>query len=626
MLNNISYIPSYYSNNVFQSNLQTTAPSYQTVSMTSPQTQAFYSIPAITSYYQPPVLAEQYNKQVASNAYSNTVQPAAATSVTPQKKMSPLLENFMKTQRPDGVSQVTLEPQKTSATPYKNHLRTLFQNNEAVIYAMIPRTFNAKDTNGDDIIDGGEESGTFLNAIERLDELVGYGVNTIHMLPIHEPGMEVALGTAGSIYAPKDYLGIDPKLDDPNDPRSVKEEAKQFIDECHKRGIAVMIDLPSCASVDMYKAKPELMATDEKGNPKTPQGWDDIRMFDPWQDEAKRTLNKELVDYHKRVIDLYQELGIDGIRADVARAKPVEFWDEIIPYARSKDPEFAFLAESYTYEDASPMLNMPKDRPEDLLAAGFDSYYGQYHIFNEWKTGKELNDYVIENLEMSKRLPKDKSLIGSFATHDDKSPMTNGGAPYCNMTTGLQMTLPMTNPYFVTGFESGDRYVYKFRDKIARESDTGNLKYFVHNEKLDLFNKSRRPGGENPEIGEFMTAMSKVRKQYNDIITKGSFIPLDEKRGDGEKIISYARSLNGKTLLIVANKDVNAAHKASVTVPGLRPDQQLNDLAPVYTKGDNISAAENRVELELAPASFHVFEINTPNIEKEAKGVYKQNL
>ena len=154
MLNNISYIPSYYSGNMFQSNLQTTTPSYQTVSMTNPQTQAFYSIPAITSYYQPPVLAEQYNKQVANNAYSNTVQPVASTSVTPQKKMSPLLENFMKTQRPDGVSQVTLEPEKKSATPYKNHLRTLFQNNEAVIYAMIPRTFNTKDTNGDDVIDG----------------------------------------------------------------------------------------------------------------------------------------------------------------------------------------------------------------------------------------------------------------------------------------------------------------------------------------------------------------------------------------------------------------------------------------------------------------------------------------
>lgn len=49
------------------------------------------------------------------------------------------------------------------------------------------------------------------------------------------------------------------------------------------------------------------------------------------------------------------ELGIDGIRADVGRAKPPQFWDIITSYARSKDPEFGFLAECYTYEDASPM-------------------------------------------------------------------------------------------------------------------------------------------------------------------------------------------------------------------------------------------------------------------------------
>ena len=68
---------------------------------------------------------------------------------------------------------------------------------------------------------------------------------------------------------------------------------------------------------------------------------------------------------------------MDGVRADVSRAKPTEFWDIIIPYSRQKDPEFGWLAETYTYEDASPQLNMEKDRPEDALRAGFDSYYGQ---------------------------------------------------------------------------------------------------------------------------------------------------------------------------------------------------------------------------------------------------------
>lgn len=128
----------------------------------------------------------------------------------------------------------------------------MFRNNEAKILAIIPRTFNAKDLNGNEYIDGNEQRGTFLNAIERLDEVKAQGFNTLHVLPIHQPGRMKAMGTAGSLYSPKDMLKIDPNLIDPKDPRSDKEQFKAFIDECHKRGIKVMLDMPSCASYDMF--------------------------------------------------------------------------------------------------------------------------------------------------------------------------------------------------------------------------------------------------------------------------------------------------------------------------------------------------------------------------------------
>ena len=354
--------------------------------------------------------------------------------------------------------------------PYKNDLRTLFTTNSAKILAIIPRTFNAKDTNGNEFIDGNEAHGTFLNAIDRLDEVKAEGFNTLHVLPINPPGKDNAMGTAGSVYAPEDLLKFDPILIDKKDPRSPQEQFKAFVDACHKKGLRVMVDMPSCASYDLYMEKPELMAHERNGLAKTPQGWYDIRMFEPWEDEGKRTLNPELLEYHRKFVDLMIDSGVDGIRADVARAKPVEFWDIIIPYSRKRNPEFAWLAESYTYEDASPQANMPYDRPEDSLRAGFDAYYGQYHIFNEWNTAKELNDYVIDNLNMSYRLEKGKSLIGSFATHDDISPMSHGGAVYCNLTSGLEATLPMLNPYFVDGFQSGDNYDYSYRDKYSTET------------------------------------------------------------------------------------------------------------------------------------------------------------
>lgn len=514
---------------------------------------------------------------------------------------------------------------------WKNDLRTLIQDNKAVIWAMVPRTFNAKDKDRNDLIQAGEEKGTFLNAIDRLDELVALGVNTLHVLPIHPPGEINAMGLSGSVYAPLNMLEIDPELRDKNNPRNVKDQFKMFIDECHKKGIRVMLDLPSCASCDMFQSRPELMAYERNGEAKTPQGWNDIRMFEPWHDETKKTLNPHLLELHKKYVDMCIDLKIDGIRADVARAKPTEFWDIIIPYSHSKDPNFAWLAETYTYEDASPQLNMMYDRPKDSLKAGFDTYYGQYHIFNEWTKAQELIDYVKLNLEMSQEegLDAKKSLIGSFATHDDISPMYHGGVDYCNLTTGIQSTLPMLNPYFIDGFQSGDKYRYSYENSISRDDDYADSKrkYDVHRGKLDIFNHSRKPGGDNPEIGEYLKSVMKIRKKYEDIITKGSFIPLKTAENADDQIITYARHLNGKTLLIIANRDVNKRQKGVVEVPGLKEGATLVNLTPHYGENSYFQVRQDgKVSVDMGKARFHMFEIDTPQIEKSGLEVLKQKL
>jgi glycosidase len=521
---------------------------------------------------------------------------------------------------------VVKKSENTPLTNYHNNLKTLFRTNQAKILAIIPRTFNAKDLNGNEYIDGNEQHGTFLNAIERLDEVKAQGFNTIHVLPIHEPGKMKAMGTAGSLYSPKDMLNIDPNLIDPKDPRSDKEQFKAFIDECHKRGIKVLLDMPSCASYDMFIEHPEWMAMERDGLAKTPQGWNDIRMFQPWEDEGKRTLNPKLLELHKEYVDMCIDLGVDGIRADVARAKPVEFWDIIIPYSRMRDPEFGWLGETYTYEDASPQANMPYDRPQDSLRAGFDTIYGQYHIFHEWPTATEFTNYVKEQLDMSYKLPKGKALIGSFATHDDISPMFHGGADYCNLTMGLQATLPMMSPYIVDGYQSGDWYFYPYEDKQNPVTSTDNHEMTVHRGRLDIFNLSRKPGGKQPEIGEFMTSALKLKDTYADVINRGTFIPLDKNGDKNDQIIAYARHLNGKTLLVVANKNVNRNVSCTIDVPTLKANQELKNLLPSYGKKSVIQARENKLAVNLGPARVHVYEINTPNIENYSRKIYKQNI
>lgn len=520
---------------------------------------------------------------------------------------------------------------------YKNDLRTMIQNNESVMIAIAPRTFTAVDKNGDEIISmsSGEKPGTFLSAIDRLDELKEDGFNTIHILPIHPPGKKKAMGTAGSLYAPAKFvtddghLAIDPVLIDPKDKRTPDEQFKAFIDECHKRGIKVMLDLPSCASVDLFEAEPELMAFGRNGEDKTPQGWADIRMFDPWDDETKKTLNPKLLEMHKQYVDACIDLGIDGIRADVARAKPTQFWDIVIPYSHKRDPEFAWLGETYTYECASPQVNMPYDRPEDSLRAGFDEYYGQYHIFHEWSTAKEFNDYVKLNLDMSKRLPAGKTCIGSFMTHDDKSAMTHGGENYCNMTTILQSTIPMCNPYFVDGFQTGDYYDYGYADKYSEETMTDNHIMDVHSNQLDIFNLSRKPGGEYPDMERVLRETLKMRAENKDLFAdrNSSFIELEKQGDKKDQIIAYARHNHGRTAIVIANKNPNRRMTGTVLVPTLKSSQRLVNMAPKYGDESEFQVVKGEIRVDLAPASAYVFEVDTPKIQKASKGhVYKQKV
>ena len=533
------------------------------------------------------------------------------------------------------VNKVNLNTLETK--PYKNNLRTMIQNNESVMLAIVPRTFTAEDLNDDDKItlSTGEKCGTFLSAISRLDELKEDGINTIHVLPIHPTGKKNAMGTAGSLYSPEKYvtddghLAIDPMIIDKNDPRTPDEQFKAFIDECHKRNIKVMLDLPSCASVDLFETEPELMAYGRNGEDKTPQGWADIRMFEPWADEAKRTLNPALLEMHKQYVDACIDLGIDGIRADVARAKPPEFWDILIKYSHEKDPEFGWLAESYTYECASPMINMPYDRPEDLLKAGFDDYYGQYHIFHDWRNCSDFTDYVKLNLDLSHKLPAGKSVIGSFLTHDDSSSMIHGGENFCKLTTVLQATIPMCNPYFIDGFQTGDYYDYKYRDTDNIETFTEKTLMNEHRYRLALFNLSRKPGGESPDIERVMKGVLKMRSENLDVLANrnSSFIELDKRDDKYDQIITYARHNNGRTILVVANKNPNRNVTGTIEIPGLKEKQKLVNMVPEYGKTSEFQVAQNELRVNLAPADAYVFEIDTPNIEKDRKGhAYKQKV
>ena len=229
-----------------------------------------------------------------------------------------------------------------SADVWVNDLKKLYENNSAVIYEINIRTFAAQDINKNGIIefDEAEESGTFLNAISRLDELAQKGINTIHVMPITAVGKTKAIGTAGSVYSALSFNKLNPQLQSDKSALSVEEQARKFIDEAHKRRIRVIIDLPSCGSYDLYMQRPELFVKDKSGQPVIPADWTDVRLLNAG---TESNVNRDVYNLYKEFVDMVINLGADGIRADVATNKPAKFWKDLIAYSRTKDTQFLSL-------------------------------------------------------------------------------------------------------------------------------------------------------------------------------------------------------------------------------------------------------------------------------------------
>jgi glycosidase len=488
---------------------------------------------------------------------------------------------------------------------WQNHMRDMFKQNKAIIYAFSVRSFGARDKDGDGKISPEDrENGTWISLIPRLDELVNYGVNTIHLLPINPPGGgERRFGEAGSLYATGDYTKINPEFSDPTVPLSDIDQARLFINEAHKRGIHVIVDVPSCASYELAEKRPDLIDYDDKAqipkdrpiafadikdHMKTPVNWVDIIMFKN---------NGPLLEYYDKFFDLMvNKVGVDGFRVDVARARPDWFWKPLIDKYRTVNPQLGFFGETYIQEDQSPMPPILPDRPYDLMRTGFDIVYGQDHIFYLWNA-KEFWDWTLDARKRTlETAGPDHNFAGTYYTHDDPPLFSNGGVPQSMLAVGMMMTQPWTSPYIMDGLLTGD------------------------DNRYDIFNWVKPAIGEHPEIGDFCKAMSTLRKAYEPVFTQGTIhIPPVEgkKNAEAPNILTFARHWGDKTLLIVANKDVNARQQGTLKIPGLRADQPLSDLAPNLWPDSRLTVSEGKIQADLAPGSFQVFEIDTPNIAQD---------
>ncbi len=477
----------------------------------------------------------------------------------------------------------------------------LFKNNQAIIYTINIRNFSALDYDNDGIIDiqKGEKPGTFLGAKEKLKDLKNEGINVIYLLPITQTGRLKALGTVGSLYAMDSFDKISDFLNDYDSDKSLNEQAKEFIDQAHDLGFNVIVDLPSCGSYDLTLKKPNwFMFKDNEAI--TPSDWTDVRLFKIYNDD--NTLNSEMLDNFKKFVDMAQSLGFDGIRADVAAIKPYEFWKNIISYAKEKNNKFVFIAEaSPEWSNPAPGSIKHYATTDELLNAGFDTYYAPFSNFSNIKTKKEFDEKIIKNTKILNK-HKGKSSLSTFATHDQKAPVLRG-ENYWNMVLWLNVTLPY-NAYFLDGFSVGDDFTYDYEGKSAKNTYSDDEYYFVHSGMFDIFNLTAQVRPKHPKLKKNYLKALNFRNTNSDLIAKGNFKLL---KTNNEKVFAYSIINDNKELIAVGSLDENEAQKALVKSKLIKNNKYLFS----FLNGKNKpKITKDEINCTLEPLEIQVYLFN----------------
>ena len=95
--------------------------------------------------------------------------------------------------------------------------------------------------------------------------------------------------------------------------------------------------------------------------------------------------------------------------------------------------------------------------------------------------------------------------------------------------------------------------------------------YFTHRGKIDIFNFSRKPGGNNNSIRNDFMLGNDVKKSVLSVVNESAFTPL---KTNDQRVFAYSFSNNIKKVITIGNLDFKNANKVVVKVPKFNPKKQ----------------------------------------------------
>lgn len=489
---------------------------------------------------------------------------------------------------------VVAAPVSTPAASSASVDSALYQDwAKRVIYFVVLDRFADGDSKNNTHLErknpGGYHGGDLKGLIANLDEIASLGATAIWITPINKQSDYFPWngGAPGSGWERKqfqhssfhgywanDFTQVDPRF-------GTEEQLKQLVEESHKRGIKVLLDI-------VYN-HPGYDATFPKewlnNNVKDCDGDEDVLCSLAGLPDFKTTnpeVRKYLMDAH---IGLAKRTGLDGFRLDTVKHVEHDFWQQHRKRTRDElGQDFFLIGEVWGGE----YVGLDDWFKNDEMDAGFDfSFRGSCMGFVE-KRGRAFG--FARYLEKRHKVRTGYQLSHFLSSHDE--PMTlaelNNDKTKFRLCVAAQMT------------SFGIPMIY-YGEEVAR----GGSFWPTNRNDMPWGKKAIMPGKgvkRDEDLRAYYQQLIAIRKQ-NPALSLGATKLLS---GKDDELVVYARedAQSGNTVVVALNR-LDKPVKMSVAAP----EAFLKGTPKALLAKASVSVKDGQLEALIAKESAQIFVI-----------------
>ncbi|MFO7938048.1 MAG: alpha-amylase family glycosyl hydrolase [Kiritimatiellia bacterium] len=446
---------------------------------------------------------------------------------------------------------------------------------QSVIYQIHPRVFSKEGT---------------LKAVEkRLPQLAELGVDILYVLPIFvsdpdtdRSGWSSSQKASGmnnprNPYRMKDYYHVDPEY-------GTDQDLKEFVSRAHKLGMKVMLDMVfyHCGPNAVFlKDHPDFVKRNKDGSIDTGH----------WNFPVLNHANPELREYLIRNMEYWAEdFSVDGFRADVAGAVPLDFWETARERLEKINPDVIMLAEGFRKNNQLKAFD---------LDYSFSWYRTLQSVYLKEKPVSAIRDTWKRTNKAA--LPGAR-FIHYLESHDTTCKTLDWKRP--NKIWGPDLV----DTALVLNF-SVDGVPWLYNGQEVADTSRHNIHAVKGSMVIDWANGDTPRGKERFELCQKLCRLRHTEKT----LTHGDLIWLENSAPD--KVISFLRTTDSEQIFVLINMT-----KQDLTVEVTLPfEKEITFNTLLLRNVTTLKNADNVKTLEIKGCGFYAGKFRKPLNQRHAR-------